>query len=122
MPERVAAGDEQNLYAVTLFSNQPVRQHALALPHEKDIARAGLIGRAPFDAEHVPRSNRRGHARTEGAQAQTAVPRQHVGYQRRRRGRQEFFLTNRHWLMVVFALPHASAIVSNSCSRLKAGF
>ena len=40
----------------------------------------------------------------------------------RRPGRQEFFLTALHAPMVGLVLPHASAIVSNSCSLANDGF
>jgi hypothetical protein len=107
---------------VTLPSYQPVREHAFAVPGEEDISRAGGFKRALFDAEHVAGPDCWKHARTERPDAEMSVARQHVGHQCRRRGRQEFFLMSRHWLMFVLILPHASAMVSNSCSRLNAGF
>jgi hypothetical protein len=122
MPERVAAGHEQVFAAATLLSDQPVREDAFAVPGEEDIARTGGFRRARFDAEHVAGPDRGNHARTERPDAEAAVTRQHVPHQARHRGRQEFFLTALHWAMLLLILPHASAMVSNSCSRLNAGF
>lgn len=122
MPECVAAGDQQRLAVLMLLSDQPVREHASALVGDKDIARAGGFRRARFDAEHVAGPDRGNHARTERPDAEAAVTRQHVPHQARHRGRQEFFLTALHWAMLLLILPHASAMVSNSCSRLNAGF
>ena len=36
--------------------------------------------------------------------------------------RDDFDRPDAPWLIVVFTLPHASAMVSNSCSRVNAGF
>jgi hypothetical protein len=122
MPERVAAGDQQHLAVLTLVSDQPVRMDARPLAHEKDIARAGLFERALLDGKYVAGANDGDHARTECSQAHMAVTCHHVGHQRQHGGGQEFFFTIRHAVIVTLILPHASAMVSNSCSRVNAGF
>src|SRR5262249_61344460 len=63
----------------------------------------------------------REHAAAGDPDARVPGGAERVGHQVRRDG-QEVLRTERHWPMTGLVFPHASAIVSNSCSRLNAGF
>jgi hypothetical protein len=98
-----------------------VGKQAIAVSDEDDIAWLKCFSRAISNGEDVARSDDRKHAGAVSTQPYLAVPAQDVGDQRGR-SRQEAFFTARHAPVTGLVLPHASAIVSNNCSRANPGF
>src|SRR5262249_35116025 len=96
-------------------------EQTLAVLDEHDVAFIDVVDAAAVNREDIARADRREHAPTRGAKPHAAEAAEHAR-QQRGSDAQEFFLTNLHWPMTGFVLPHASAIVSKSCSRTKAGF
>jgi hypothetical protein len=116
---RIASGDNNWIGPVELFFDEAMREQAVRITNDGDLAHLEAVGGARVDRQHVARSERREHARAERAKAHVAVLAQRVGDERRR---QELFFTAEHWPILGFVLPHASAIVSNSCSFENPGF
>jgi len=67
VPEGVASGQEKRFTVVKLFFDQSMRNDAIAVPHEDDVALLDRFGGAMLDGEHVARADDREHARAAGA-------------------------------------------------------
>jgi hypothetical protein len=98
-----------------------MNEEAILVAYEDDVSLLDVLCAAMPDQQGVAGFERRKHAAAAHAKPHLAVLSQDVRDQLRRGG-QEFFLTNLHAPIVGFVLPHASAIVSNNCSRAKRGF
>ena len=89
---------------------------------EHNVSDPDLLDGAMTDEDHVAWSDRGKHADPVDPHPRPTKPTQQVGDQGRGRILQEFFFTALHGPVVGLILPQASAIVSNTCSRTKAGF
>jgi hypothetical protein len=107
---------------VDIRADDAMGEETIVEREQDDIVHANLLEGPPLDEQHVTRANRGEHARAGHLHACSAEAPQQIGDQRRCGSRQEFFLTDLHGPLVGLIFPQASAIVSKTCSRMKAGF
>jgi hypothetical protein len=120
---RVAPGhDHATARIVDAHADDAMREEPIVQREENDIGDANVLEGARHNDQHVAGPDRREHARTGHLDAGGAEPLQHFGDERRAGLGQEFFRTDLHGPLVGLIFPHASAIVSKTCSRMKAGF
>jgi hypothetical protein len=120
---RVPPGHEHGTARIVhARADDAVSEEAIVQREEDDIRDADVLEGARLDVQHVTGPDRREHTRTGHLDARGAEPLQHFGHQRRAGRGQEFFRTDLHGPLVGLIFPHASAIVSKTCSRMKAGF
>ena len=119
----IAPGDERRRAGlVDAPAHDAVREEAVTERKQRDIADLNLMDAAPLDEEHVARADCGEHARPGHLEARGAEAAQHVGKEAWSDRPQEVFLTDLHGPLVGLILPHASAIVSKTCSRTNDGF
>jgi hypothetical protein len=120
---RIAPGHEHEAARIVhARAYDAMGEEAIVQREENDIGDANLLKGARLDDQDVAGPDRREHARTAHLDAGSAEALQHFGNERRSRVGQEFFRTDLHGPLVGLIFPHARAIVSKTCSRMKAGF
>jgi hypothetical protein len=103
-------------------ADDAVSEEAVCNGEQDDVADSDALERPALYDQHVPRPERRQHARAMDADSRRAEASQGFDDEGGSGGRQEFFLTDLHGPLEGLIFPHASAMVSNTCSRMKAGF
>jgi hypothetical protein len=89
---------------------------------QHDVSGLDLLDGPTADEEHIAWPDCGKHAVPVDPHTRLTKTEQHFSDQGRSGVRQDVFRTDLHAPLVGFTLPQASAIVSNTCSRTKAGF
>jgi hypothetical protein len=107
---------------VDILAHDAMGKEPMVEGEQDDIRDANVFDGTALENQHVMRPDRREHTRAGHLDPCGAKAPQRVGNERRHGRRQELFLTALHGPLVGLIFPHASAIVSKTCSRTNAGF